>query len=129
MIYRSKSYNDWTSRADQLFVMQKKGPIQMLEGPFIALLELHATGRKRKTSDADNFLKAAGDYIARVGLIENDKFMQWCLVGWVDDPALAPPYGCRLTVMEWDKKKGLPELTSLIAQFGTPVSGESEGRQ
>ena len=103
----------WTEQADQLFVMHKpKGPIQQLEGPFCALLELKAPNKKRR--DLDNLWKCPLDFMARLGLISDDKYMQWGLIGWVDDL----PYGARLTLMSCDKKEGLPDmLAALIASL------------
>lgn len=115
-MYRSKEYLQWIKQADQLFLINKKGPVKTLAGPFCACLELH-TIDKRRRKDADNRWKAALDFAASRGLIEDDKLMQWGLVGWVDNPALAPPYGALLTI--WPiQKEGLPdELAALIAKF------------
>jgi hypothetical protein len=125
-IHRNESYIKWIEQADQLQLLTKRGPIKTLVGPFFALLELHATGRKRR-SDADNRFKVPLDFATRIGLIEDDRFMQWGLVGWIDDPAQAPPYGCRLTI--WPcQKKGLPvSVAALIAEFGQGSPGESGG--
>jgi Holliday junction resolvase RusA-like endonuclease len=112
--YLSVPYSKWIEAADQLFVMNKIGPLRTIEGKFIAVIELHATGKKRKTSDCDNLAKVCLDYAQRTRLIENDKFAQWVCIGWVDDLAIAPPYGARLTITPYDKEKGLPFLAALV---------------
>jgi Holliday junction resolvase RusA-like endonuclease len=112
-MYRSVPYSKWIEAADQLFVMHKIGPLRTIEGRFIAIIELHATGKKRKTSDCDNLAKVCLDYAQRTRLIENDKLCQWLCIGWVDDATKAPPYGCRLSLLPF-KKEGLPDLAALI---------------
>ena len=85
----------------------------MLEGPFIALITLNGTNKKRR-GDADNRIKAVLDYAARVGLIENDKFAEWIIVGWVADPEKAPPYGCELKIIKY-KGEGPQEIAALLS--------------
>lgn len=124
-IHRNQSYVQWIEQADQLTLLTKRGPIKMLVGPFFALLELHTTDKRRR-KDADNRWKAVLDYATRIGLIQDDCHMQWGLVGWVDDATVAPPYGCRLTI--WPcKKKGPPNMATLIAEFGQKSPGENGG--
>jgi len=106
--------------------MHKTGPFRRLEGPFFAILELRASGKKRATSDADNLLKAPLDYISKLGLIDNDKLQQWTIVGWTDDVERVP-FGARLTLISCTKKDGLQSLADQIAKFGTQPSGENDG--
>ena len=95
--------------------MSKKGPAKKLMGPFIALIELNGTNKKRR-GDADNRIKAVLDYATRIELIEDDRFAEWVVVGWISDPETAPVYGCRLTILPYDQKKGLPFLAALLDQ-------------
>ena len=119
-MYRSPAYLKWIEQADQIFVMHKKGPIKMLMGPFVAILELHSTdGRKRR--DCDNRIKAAIDYAVRLGLVQDDSFMEWVVAGWTDEP---PPHGCRLTILQ---KEGLGSLPALIASLATILREKTEG--
>jgi Holliday junction resolvase RusA-like endonuclease len=115
--YLSAPYSKWIEAADQLFVMNKIGPLRTIEGKFIAVIELHATGKKRKTSDCDNLAKVCLDYAQRTRLIENDRLAQWVTIGWVDEPSAAPPYGARLTILPWDQKEGQGLLPALIASL------------
>jgi len=108
--------------------MHKTGPFRRLEGLFFAVLELQASGKKRATSDADNLLKAPLDYVAKLGLIDNDRLQHWTVVGWTDNIERVP-FGARLTLISCTKKDGLLELAAQIEKFGTLASGESEGRQ
>lgn len=97
-------------------MINKRGPVKTLAGPFFALLELHTTDKRRR-KDGDNRWKAALDFATHLGVIEDDKYMQWGMVGWVDDPDRAPPYGALLTIWPY-KKEGLPDmLTALTAKF------------
>jgi hypothetical protein len=113
----STAYTRWIKAADQLFVMNKIGPLRTVEGHFIAVIELAATGKKRATSDADNLAKVCLDYAQRTRLIENDKLAQWVIAGWVDDPAQKPPYGCRMTILQFEKKGLLDMLGALTASL------------
>ena len=92
-------------------IHKPKGIIQRL-GPFFALLELRASGKKRN-ADADNKWKSSLDYAAKVGLIENDKHMQWGAVGWVDDPDQVP-YGAKLTLIGCEKGAGLSDFLTAL---------------
>lgn len=108
-MYRSPSYLKWIEQADQLFLMNKKGPIKQLVGPFVCVLELHTKdGRKKK--DADNRLKAPLDWLTRLGLIEDDKFMAWGIVGWVNEEEA--PYGAKVTL--WNNKENHNELLQMV---------------
>lgn len=125
-MYLSPAYQSWIKEADQLFLIQKRGPVKTLTGHFFALLELHTTDKRRR-KDGDNRWKAPLDFATRLGLIEDDQFMQWGMVGWIDEPEYAPPYGARLTIWPF-KKEGLPDmLTALTAKFGQYASGEKQG--
>jgi hypothetical protein len=119
-------YSRWIKAADQLFVMNKFGPLRMVEGHFIAVVELAATGKKRNSSDADNLAKVCLDYAQRTRLIDNDKLAQWVLTGWVDEPSEKPPYGCRLTVIPCQKEGLLDALAALTASL-TRMSREKAG--
>ena len=96
--------------------MHKKARMAKLCGPFVAVLELH-TMDKRRRKDADNRVKAVLDYAVRIGLIEDDRFAEWVMVGWTHDPTRAP-YGALLTLWPWQREKGLPELAALVAKSG-----------
>jgi len=83
----------------------------MLVGPFVYFLEIHTTDKRRR-KDADNRIKAALDYATRLGLIEDDKFQEWGITGW--STADRAPYGCRLTILPFDKKEG-PHMADLMS--------------
>src|SRR5262249_14367047 len=100
----------------QIVTLTKKGPLQRLEGPIIACLELCAND-KRKRKDADNRIKAALDYAVRLGIIEDDKQIQWVISGWIDDDKEPPPYGARLTLIETKKEGLLDMLASFLKAF------------
>ena len=115
-MYRSKAYLSWIKAADQLFLINKKGPIRKLIGPFVAVLELYTTD-KRCRRDADNRLKAPLDYCVRLGLVEDDSKAEIVVAGWVSDSSKAP-HGAVLTIYPY-KKEGLPDvLTALAVKFG-----------
>lgn len=107
--------------------MHKIGPLRTVEGQFIAVVELHATGKRRKLSDADNLAKVCLDYAERTRLIENDKKAQWVISGWVDNPAEAPPYGCRLTIIPCQKEGLLDMLGALTASLTRKLREKAEG--
>lgn len=107
-MYRSAQYLRWIAQADQLFVMNKpKGPIQKLVGPFVVLLELKRPDKRHR--DADNLAKICLDFATRLGLIEDDRFCQWLVVGWVDNI----PYGAKMTLLPF-QKEGLPEILAAL---------------
>lgn len=88
----------------------------MLMGPFVPLLELYTTDR-RKRRDNDNRLKVPLDYIVRLGIVEDDSLSRFGITGWVDQPIEGLPEAARLTIWPY-QKEGLPEIAAaLIAKF------------
>ncbi len=77
-------------------MVQKKGPIKMLCGNFIALLQIASTYRKR-LKDADNRMKAPLDFCTQMGLIEDDHLLDVGTFMWCD-PKILSDTGCRLTL-------------------------------
>ncbi len=99
-VYQSSTYKLWITQADVLFLQQKKGPIKMLRGPFKMTLHLLRPSNNTRM-DIDNRIKAALDYAVRLGLIEDDSYLQYGEFGWgTRDQA---PHGCRLTLTSLDE--------------------------
>lgn len=81
---------------------QKKGPIKMLRGNFIALLQISSKYRKR-LKDVDNRMKAPLDYLTKRGMIEDDSLLDVGTCMW-SPPDTLPETGCRLIIWSVDQK-------------------------
>ncbi|MDH3740292.1 MAG: RusA family crossover junction endodeoxyribonuclease [Hyphomicrobiales bacterium] len=89
---RSERYKTWRRAAENLYLAQKRGCVAV-EGHFRADIVL-SSKRRRKNSDADNFIKAALDFLQSMNLIENDALADRVSVEWGEAEE-----GCRVFIM------------------------------
>ena len=78
VVYLDKQYKAWKLAADALLMTQK--PKEVVHGSYELTIILDETRRGRR--DADNYAKCVSDFLARVGLIDNDKFCDSISVRW-----------------------------------------------